>query len=490
MQVDEPTLSVAALDQAAETILKHNFDADSKVCVVTLMKVLDNVIQKPYDTRVRRIKLSNAAVHKKILSRKGGVDFLLACGFRQDTLPLPPLSKPNQMPESVLVLTDIPAAEEDNTANTTGDDEASVRRKEAYTTHIITARRLLLTRATKDLKMKADELPAYKPPPPPISVVGSASHAGAKMTDANSFDPYQTHRYDGMSAATGAQMTPGQNYVSTTEKQLQTLQNKQAQLEQKMQQPLPDRAWVATMPNASGMPTAVIASHQEDNNHNDKGTGSLIAAQFQKQQEQRRQREEGGFTTKTMRELEKLKKQKVYAHTQLALQFSDGTVLQGKFLPKEKVRVVLKELKECFVEAPATLELYITPPRKTLAPTSSLQEEGLVPAAKVFVKTPLPSRRPFLKPELFATTTPTAAFPAAQSIVASKDKTAKSSDTNSTAKPAAKPSAEDKEAALLQRMMGGGRTLGGGKKIQKGRRLQTSRKAQMVQIIKQDRNGI
>ena len=71
------------------------------------------------------------------------------------------------------------------------------------------------------------------------------------------------------------------------------------------------------------------AVDREHNSNTTSGTGSMIAAQFQKQQEQRKQREEGGFTTKTMRELEKLKKQKVYSFCTLVLQFADGTVLQG-----------------------------------------------------------------------------------------------------------------------------------------------------------------
>ena len=448
-----PDLSVSALEQAVDTILDNNFDADTKACLITLMKILDNVIQKPFDSKVRSIRLGNPAFEKKVASRKGGIDFLLACGFVQETPPPPLLAKGTEPSETFLVLKD-----DDESLQ----DDLKDKRRDAFQSHIITARRLLLTRATRDLHMKAEELPPSKPPPPRVATASESVFAAKRGEPSAQFNPYQTQRYDGISAAVGAQLTPDGTYVSTTEKQLQTLQNKKEKLEQKLQKQFNDREWVASHPTKSGKPTAILNS---DNNDDERGSAGLIAAQFQKQQAERKQREEGGFTTKTMRELERLKKQKVYSHTQLALQFSDGTVLQGKFLPKEKISIVIEALKECLIEVPTTtsMELYVTPPKKTLDSKATLQDEGLVPAAKVFVRMTLPSYRPFLKPELFASNTaPTTAFPASQPVVNDNSK-ASSEDTKPAATAAKNPSsAEDKEAALLQRMMGGGRRLGGG----------------------------
>lgn len=442
-----PDLSVAALDQGVDMILQNNFDADTKVCLVTLMKVLDNVIQKPLEPKVRSIRLGNAAFSKKVASRKGGVEFLLACGFVQETPAPPLLSKGNEPQESFLVLKD-----DDDSLMDENDREA---KKEAYAKHIITARRLLMTRCTKDLNMKAEELPAYKPPPP------SANAATSKRDSAEAgFNPFQTQRYDGMSAAHGTQLTPNSQYESTTDKQLQILQAKQKKLEQKLQKQLTDRQWVASHPNASGKPTAIVTAEEPPS----KGDSSLIAAQMAKQQAAKKQREEGGFTTKSMRELEKLKKQKVYTHTQIALQFSDGTTLQGKFLPKETVATVMQEAKDCFLVAPTgPMELYITPPRQTLNPKSTLASQGLVPAAKVFVKVQLPDHRPFLNPELFQNTKTTSAFPASQAVVGeAKGPAAKRAAAQKAAAGKAPMTAEEKEQAMMRRMMGGGKKLGTG----------------------------
>ncbi|CAB9504229.1 Pfam:TUG [Seminavis robusta] len=449
-------LSVQALDQAVDLILKNNFDVDTKACFITLMKVLDNVIQKPFDPKVRSIRLGNPAFSKKVSSRKGGVEFLLACGFVQETPPPPLLSK--EAPEAFLFLRD------DDGDNATVDPTTLKTKKEAYTSHIITARRLLLTRAIQDLHLKAEELPTYRPPPPPVATHNTASTTttSANKRDASAtFNPFQPQRHDAMSAAVGAQLTPDGNYVSTTEKQLQNLQNKQKKLESKLHKEIMNREWVGSRPNASGKPTAIIAaansSPPDDDN---KGNGSLIAAQFAKQQAAQKQREQGGFTTKSMRELERLKKQKVYSHTQIALQFSDGTIVQGKFLPKEKIQTVMTALQQdCFLEpSGGTMELYVTPPRKTLDPKATLDAEGLVPAAKVFVKC---ASMPSLKPELFTTTAATA-FPSSQPIVHN----GKANEDKGEMKPAAaaaKPkSAEDKEEEMMRRMLGGGRRLGGG----------------------------
>ena len=468
-------MSVAALDQAVDTILNNNFDADTKVCLITLMKVLDNVIQKPLDSKVRSIRLHNAAFTKKVASRPGGVDFLQACGFVQETEAPGLLSKGTEPREVFLVLKD---DDNDDGMMDVDNNNNGPSKKEAYKSHIIRARRLLMTRAIQDLQMKAEELPAYKPPPPPVATT-STSAPFTSQNDATTatFNPFQTQRYDGMSAAAGAQLTPDGTYQSSTDKQLKTLQQKQEILERKLQQELMDREWMAKPPPTAATAANQISSAMQVDTASEKGSASLVAAQFQKQQAARKQREEGGFTTKSMRDLEKIKKRKVYTHTQLALRFTDGTVVQGKFLPKETIDTVVKALlKDCFAEAAAgaaTIQLYVAPPKRVLPPKATLQDEGLVPAAKVSVSITFSNItainnskdcRSFLKPELFqkATAQSPAAFPTSQPVVG----TAKSdaTDSNKVAPAAAaKPpmTAEEKEAAMMARMMGGGRRLGG-----------------------------
>lgn len=60
------------LQQALDKILQTNFDQDSQTCLVTLIKVIDNVIQKPNNPKVRSIRLANPAVQEKIVDKGGG----------------------------------------------------------------------------------------------------------------------------------------------------------------------------------------------------------------------------------------------------------------------------------------------------------------------------------------------------------------------------------------------------------------------------------
>ena len=103
---------------------------------------------------------------------------------------------------------------------------------------------------------------------------------------------------------------------------------------------------------------------------------------------------------------------KVYAHA--VLTFPDGYKLMGKFplfciLPsnnKKQKRTTIRNVKMAFwkeclamsgnntvegddkeaaVAAMQLFDLYVTPPRRLLEETKTLQEEGFVPAAKIFV---------------------------------------------------------------------------------------------------------
>lgn len=201
----------SALSQALFEILRHNFDDDSKVCLVTLMKVIDNVLQKPGNTKVRTIRLSNSTFREKVAS-KGGVDYLLASGFvRQSTAP--ELLSHNKTGEECLVL----LSEHESTS------------------FLIQARRLLLQTCISELNMSADDLPKYKPPPSLVSTT----------TTTIEFNPYKSNRHN----ATGQPQQPDA-YESTTETKLKQLQSRQERLEAQLQgQQLQNRELVALRPN-------------------------------------------------------------------------------------------------------------------------------------------------------------------------------------------------------------------------------------------------
>lgn len=60
------------LEASLQILFNSNFDSDTKACIIVLIKVLDNVLQKPQEPKVRSIRLANPAFAKKVVERKGG----------------------------------------------------------------------------------------------------------------------------------------------------------------------------------------------------------------------------------------------------------------------------------------------------------------------------------------------------------------------------------------------------------------------------------
>jgi hypothetical protein len=449
--------SIKAMEEALLQIFQSSFDADSKACLVTLMKVLDNVLHKPGDDRVRTIRLSNAAFHGKVGSRPGGIDFLLACGFCRQAA----------APALLSSHTDVP------TAVAGPDDTLYLSPELEKTSRLVTARRLLMRRAVEDLHVREEELPPFREPPRVATLASTAAAAAAAGAGAGagtmhnttaagaSFNPYVGQRYDAKSAAVGTNLGPASDYISPTDAQLQILQRQQAKLEQQAARKFRDREWKAWAPGeavqlvvdaaSSATTTASAAAPKSDS--------ALLAQRAQRLEASRREREQGGFTTAAMRQVAKLKTKKVYSHVQLTIQFADQSKLTGKFLPKEKISHVLESLRnECLLEGSTReLDLYVAPPRRLLPPEATLEQEGLVPAAKMFASwrvgsTPTPGEA-FLRAPLFdKSSRNAAAFPSGQPIVA-KSANADNKTTTTTGVPK-KAKKESREDAMLRRMLG------------------------------------
>lgn len=339
----------------------------------------------------------------------------------------------------------------------TGEKCLVLAEENEHTQHLVKARRLLTTKAIEELGLKADELPKYKPPTPLTNSVDPTS------TSALSFNPYKGHRYDAKSAAAGQNLGPDGDYISPTEQQLQALQSAQALLENSFHKPILDREVQASLPNSTLPFPEATDSTASDTTLGGPSDGSMLAKQLQKRELDRRQREEQGFTTKAMRDLEKLKKQKVYSHAQIRVQFSDGSVLEAKFLPKETIAVIKAVVMESLLMSNLDFDLYVAPPRRKLSETSTLEEQGLVPAAKIFLSWKVDSAPDkgspvgsFLKPELFRSGGEPV-YPTAKSVLPDENEKRTAKKSKAVDDGGSKPNREDE---LLRRMLGEG-GLGG-----------------------------
>lgn len=281
-------------------------------------------------------------------------------------------------------------------------------------------------------------------------------------TISGGFDIYKGHSYNIQSAAVGAPDPYGDKGMSTTERQLQNLQSKKEKLEREMQS-IGDRGLVAY--NAGETPQ--IAASAGGDGGEGKSDGSLLAARMKRMEDERKKREEGGFTTKAMRDLESMKKAKVYSHAQIRINFPDGKHLHAKFLPSENIssiRSVIKSACKPSLAVSLDFDLYVAPPRRLLNDSNTLTEEELVPAAKIHVswKVGASPIGDYLLDELFSGGS-VSAFPDAKPVVRQQSTTATSIgvDSNIAGSGVAAPS---KEELLMQRMLGKSTGLLSGKK--------------------------
>lgn len=447
------TQTTPSVEQAIRVILEKNFDADSKVCFLTLLKILDNILQKPGNEKVRALRTGNATIKSKILDNHGH-HLLMACGFVHE-----PADIKWQTEERLVLPT-----------------------KTENTELLVKARHTLARIGVLELGLQSTDIPKYKPPPAPVAMAASSS---SNNNSSGGFDVYSGSRFDGQSAALGTDLSAPKNWKSKTEQELQALKQREQKLQRQLQQPKGlkvssaaaptiDRQWTVFLPGQNPPPTAESSSI--GGTTSSKGDASLLASHFKQQHAKRVAADNRGFTTKAMRDLEKLKKTKVYSHTQLAIHFPDGISVKANFSTTEKVQMVMDGLFRDVLFSTDTLslpplELYQTPPRMVLDSKQTLQALGLVPAAKVYVswKQPLPTnvgglgKGWYIQQHLLQgpTAAATATGPAlATSVPVLQSQSTQSSASSGSTKPAdatttkRKKTRAEKEAAMMKRMLG------------------------------------
>ena len=450
---NEPTITKMLPEEAWSKVLQSNFDSVSKDCLNTLLKIVDNILSRPNEPKVRSIRCANAAFEKKVGNCIGGFEFLYSIGF------VPKYPAFGGGGRGVNIQPEILEMTPENESRDI----------------LLRARKVLVHSAVRDLNIDEDNLPPVPKYPEslphstfaaPLVATSSATSATTSNRQASSeFNIYKGHSYNVQSAAIGAPDPYMNAGLSNTELQLLQLQSKRDRIEREMQSDVTmDRGLVAY--KAGSGPTGIAASNStsERGAAGGKGDASLIAGRMKRMEEERKKREEGGFTTKAMRDLERMKKAKVYSHAQIRINFPDGAHLHGKFLPREKVSMIRSVIESSFQPSIAQsidFDLYVAPPRRLLSDTKTLEEEELVPASKIHVSWKaggVPSGI-FLREELFLAGGGTTTFPDAKQLTQQQpdmEKTKGGGGKNSSG------NAPSKEELLMQRMLGGNPSFLGG----------------------------
>jgi hypothetical protein len=301
LEDDTPSISTQAPEEAWDAILGSNFDVATKDCLGVLLKLIDNLLSSRPDEmpKFRSIRCANAAFDKKVGKIRGGYDFLYSVGF-VPKYPAFAVVGVGTDPETLV----LPIRNESREM-------------------LLRGRTALIVSAVRDLGMDANDLPPSPPecppssPPPTTAIPSSGTTPGSDRprgpipVSSSGFDIYRTHSYNVQSAVVGAPNPYTDGAMSTTERQLRDLQTKKERMEREMQSIAmsADRGLVAY--HAGEVAPIASAINGGEGGVGGKSDSSLLAARMKRMEEDRKKREDGGFTTRAMRDLETMKKAKV-----------------------------------------------------------------------------------------------------------------------------------------------------------------------------------
>ncbi|KAE8895696.1 hypothetical protein PF005_g2735 [Phytophthora fragariae] len=306
---------------ALQLLRDSSFDAVSRTTIITLMKIVTNILSDPENEKIRAIRLSNAAFHHSVGEVKGGLEFLQSIGF---TL----------MPETQTIV-----------LNPSPQDKC-----------VLEEGLRLLNVEGNDLNISPEARPTVR----------------EKRSDPN-FDVFKTQ-------ITRVQMQP--RGPSTTEVLVDALKSKQDQL---VGQEKPSRnttvalqgRWTGEKNEPSMDATEIEPSERSD--------AQLLISSLRARREEMEKTK--NFRTQAMRELDELKRKKVFQTALIRVQFPDRAVMQASFHPNETIQDVMDHVTECLGEQykGGKFYLYVTPPTQKLVPANTLAELNLVPAALTYL---------------------------------------------------------------------------------------------------------
>jgi hypothetical protein len=356
---DVPRISIENVDNSIKQIRASAFDADAKVTVVTLMKMIRNVLITPtYQIKKRSIRVENPTFHEKIGRVRGGIDVLKSVGFE------------NSDNNTRMIL-----------------NERNEDKKLLYNAMV------RLNKEAMALNISSDEIPAI----PSRQQIEQTVNVVKKTME--EFNPYQTKI---------KRMTPqprGVSSKSETEVKLEKLQARQKELLSKQIVPkdnernvnvyspgnLPRRGSLARMVHGinrtEGSSTQVGMRKVSSTNGKRNLTESQLVLSTMKRRRDELKRQEN-FRTKAMRELERLEKMKIYNSVLLRMQFSDSWMIECNFSPGETINDVINYLSRCLLAEHVNTDemyFYVTPPKQILERGLTLADNGLQPAALVYI---------------------------------------------------------------------------------------------------------
>ncbi|KAL8015182.1 putative UBX domain, PUB domain, TUG ubiquitin-like domain, Ubiquitin-like domain superfamily [Plasmopara halstedii] len=221
----------------------------------------------------------------------------------------------------------------------------------------------LLEEGLRLLNIEADDL----------NISLEARPAVRERKDDSDFDIFKAH-------ITRVQMQP--RGPSTTEFLVESLKNTQHRLVGN-EKPLRNTIITVKGRRACNLRDPSTASIEDE--HAEQNDANLLMLSFKARRKEMETKK--NFRTKAMRQLEELRRKKVFQSALIRVQFSDGAVLQASFQPSETIKDVMEHVTECLAEqySASKFYLYVSPPTQKLNNSKTLTELNLVPAALIYL---------------------------------------------------------------------------------------------------------
>ena len=372
---------------ALQRLRQGAFDEDSRNAVIFLMKVIRKAVTSPPGHKRRTIRLNNDVLQWRLGRLEGGLDTLASVGFVAEgdgvtiTLPHP------------LTISSHAVIQCYNELLRHATDLSVPRDQLQPPLTALDIDRAASLSSSQQQSSSSFSFGSSSSSSSPFSFSSSSSSSTTTTTTSSSapaapFNPYQV-------AINRMEPQPRGSSISETEQQVEQLKKKRDLLLKAhgITKPLSDveRAFHAVQPGTPFNRQSIDANNASRRN----GQGGkdalltdtqLVVRSAKLRSAKAKQKEQ--MTTKAMRDLNKMKRQKLYAKTLLRVQFPSRLIVEGVFRPHETISDVCDVLRRVVLSeacAGSGFYLFTIPPKSVLDSKKTLKQLGLCPAALVYL---------------------------------------------------------------------------------------------------------
>ena len=358
---------------AVQRLRAGAFDEDSRNAIVFLMKVIRKAALSPPGHKRRTMRLNNEILQWRLGRLAGGLDILAAIGFvgQDDGISIT-LVHPHTVNHSDIVQCY-------NELNRHAQDLGIPRNEVPQMISIMDLDRVFSSTSSISSSSSSSTMSSSS-----FSFPGSKSNHNPSPP-VSTFNPFQV-------SINRVEPQPRGSAISETEQQVEKLKQKRNMILKAhgSAKPLTDSERnvhiiePGTPFNRRRPQTTTTSNSKRSSSHlSEQQLIGLVAKQRMAKAKQKER-----MTTKAMRDLEAMKKEKLYAETLLRLQFPSRLIVEGIFRPQETIETVCNVLKRIVLSEAcqnSTFYLFTSPPKTILDSKKTLAQVGCCPAALIYI---------------------------------------------------------------------------------------------------------